>query len=448
MPVPAGALYLAVVGTNTGFYVPAGQDTYSGGTHLGPTATAVINSSSSGSVTTSNLVSGPFGTGILYMDGGKQRAPTTAGSWSIGNAVQITADSTFIAGSANSLTFTGPVTLANGTRTITTNSPGNIIFAGAIGDGGHGYGLTLGSSSTTTLDLAGPNTYTGPTTVNAGILSLDAGGSLNSASNVVVNGGATSSVFQLNGGTLNGSQITVNTGSAVGGTFLARGNNTIGASGSSTLTVNGSSTPALAGGLSLVDGTFNTLTLNTATPANPVVVLGGAAGSPANLSLEIGKASAGDQIVFGPGAQATVNPGGALLTLFAFGGYDGSSHLFITSPTTDLTATAGAIVLNTTAGNWGGNSLALVTTPSSITVSGTPNPSQSTLYFKGSQDANWYTFTGGSANNSNWTIDAAGTTDGTSIPAPWAPPTSTSTRRVRGQPTWPRRSVRISRSTA
>ena len=407
-----GAGALSITGTNTGYYVPAAQNTYSGGTHLGPTTTAVINSSSVGSASNANLVSGPFGTGILYMDGGKQRSSTGAGTWIIGNAVQITADSTFIAGSSNPLIFTGPVTLMNGTRTITTNSPGNIIFSGAIGDNSLGYGLTLGSSSTTQLDLAGANTYTGPTTVNAGVLSLDAGGSLNSASSVVVNGGAASSVFQLNGGALNGSQITVNAGGAVGGTFLVKGNNTIGASGSPTLTVNGGSTPAVAGSLSLVDGTFNTLTLNTATPANPVLVLGGGiAGSPANLSFEIGNASAGDQIVLGPGAQAAVNLGGALVTLNALGGYDGSAHVLISSPTTNLTTTAGAIVLNTSAGNWGGNSLALVTTPSAVTVSGTPNPAQATLYFKGAQDANWNTFTGGSANNSNWTTDAAGTTD-------------------------------------
>ena len=121
--------------------------------------------------------------------------------------------------------------------------------------------------------------------------------------------------------------------------------------------------------------------------------------------------SAGDQIAFAGGAQATVNAGGSLVTVTAPTGYDGSPHVLISSPTTDLTATSAgtaAFVLNAAAGNWSGYNLALATTPSAITVSGTANSSQPTLYFKGGLDGNWNTFAGGAANNSNWTTGRSG----------------------------------------
>ena len=189
----AGALFITGVGT--GAYVPVGQNTYTGGTHLGVGTFDLINSTSTGSATTGNLVSGPFGTGTLFMDGGSQRAPTLAGTWTIGNAVQITADSTFIAGSTNPLNFSGPVTLV-GNRTLTTNSPGNIVFSGVIGDGGGSFGLTLGVGSTTTMVLSGANTYTGGTTVAGGTLTTGANDVLPNTGTVTVN-----ATLNLNGNT-------------------------------------------------------------------------------------------------------------------------------------------------------------------------------------------------------------------------------------------------------
>lgn len=185
----SGAGPLNIVGTGTTIYVPVAQNIYTGGTHLGATTTVVINSSSIGSASTADLVSGPFGTGTLFMDGAKQRASTGAGPWIIGNAVQITADSTFIAGSTNSLTFTGPVTLI-GDRIITTNSPGDIIFTGVIGDGGLARALTLGATSTNKLTLAGNNTYTGLTTISAGTLQIGNGGASGNLTSDVVNNSA------------------------------------------------------------------------------------------------------------------------------------------------------------------------------------------------------------------------------------------------------------------
>jgi autotransporter-associated beta strand protein len=77
------------------------------------------------------------------------------------------------------LTFTGATTLSGGTRTLQVDNvitsatsagqPG-VIFAGVIGDGGNGFGITKTGAGV--LALGGANTYTGPTTLSAGTIQL------------------------------------------------------------------------------------------------------------------------------------------------------------------------------------------------------------------------------------------------------------------------------------
>jgi|GEM_PF-3483512 len=272
-PGAGGPLFITA--TNTGAYVPVAQNTYSGGTHLGAGATAIVNSSSIGSASDNTLVSGPYGTGTLFFDGAKQRAPTIAGTWLVGNAVQITADSTFIATSTNVLNFTGPVTLVGGTRTLVTNSVGNVIFSGAIGDGGNGYGLALGLGSTNTIVLSGANTYTGGTTVAAGTLQTGASnvipdtgtvsvdGTLNLSNNVeniaALTGGGTG-VVQLGGGSLttDSAASTAFAGTLSGNvvsTFTKQGTGTLTLSGNSGTTFTG--TVLVNGGALVVEGSLS-----------------------------------------------------------------------------------------------------------------------------------------------------------------------------------------------
>ncbi len=413
-----GAGALNITGSGTTIYVPVAQNTYTGGTHLtatSPTAftTTVVNSNSVGSATTGDLVSGPFGTGILYLDGGKMR-PSTSAPNIIGNAVHLTADTNFILGSTTTLTFNGPVTLT-GTRTITQNSPGNIIFSGAIGDGGSGFGLILGSTSTNTLVLAGPNTYTGPTTIDAGILSLDTGGKIADASAITINGGAASGTFQLNGGTINGAPITANAGSTFGGVFLVKGNANLGVTGSPVVTIAGG--PATSAGvLSTVDGTLNTLTINTLTPATPALVIGNAT-DPAILNFEAGAVTS-DRIVLTTGTQATINPGGARVVLSILNGYDGGLRTLVTSPTTDLT-TGGVISLDTTTGSWGGYQLSMNVTAGAVTLTGTASgvAAPATAYFKGSVNTLWSSFGNGAALDTNFASDPDGLVMAHALPA-------------------------------
>ncbi|HYE21247.1 MAG TPA: autotransporter-associated beta strand repeat-containing protein, partial [Tepidisphaeraceae bacterium] len=381
----AGALF--ITGTGVTLYVPAAQNTYTGGTHLGAGTTTVINADSIGSATTNNLVSGGLGVGTVFFDGGRMRASTGTGSI-IGNALVMTADTTFSTGATKALQFTGPMTLSGGTRTVTQLTAGqDIVFNGAIGDGGNGYGLTVGAGSVGNIVLGGTNTYTGPTTVDTGVLVLSPTGTLVSSP--------------------------VNVGVAgTGGTLTVRGSKTLGGA----LTVGGNATAASAGTLNLQDGTVNSVTLTNTT--GPALALGGAAaGDASNFNIDLGPGGA-DSLVLGAGAQATINGGGAKLGINVLAGYTGGSQAIVSSPTTNLTTQAGAVTLDTTTGNFGGFTLGLVTTANAVTLTGTklvavtPN----TLYFKGAVDGKWNGFAGGNLNNSNWTTDAAGTTDAKSDP--------------------------------
>jgi autotransporter-associated beta strand protein len=184
--------------SNSGDYVPRAGHTYSGGTTLTAGLVAVDFSSvgPAGSPT-----SGGFGTGLLNLAGAQMRSSTTAPR-TIGNTVTVSADTTFYtAGAEKTLTFTGPVTLTGGARVLTSNvgstvRGATVLFTGAIGDGGNGYGLT--KDGTGNLTLAGANTYTGPTTVNFGVLTLT--GSVAANTGLTVAG---SSTFSLASGAAN-----------------------------------------------------------------------------------------------------------------------------------------------------------------------------------------------------------------------------------------------------
>ena len=129
----AAGIDLTIRGSGTAAYIPVGQNTYQGDTHL-VGAMTIANSDSVGSASTGNLVSGPYGVGKLYFDGGKMRATTGTVGNLIGNELVFTADTTFPAGTpAQTLTFTGPVTLANSTRTLTHQGTADIVFTGVIG---------------------------------------------------------------------------------------------------------------------------------------------------------------------------------------------------------------------------------------------------------------------------------------------------------------------------
>ena len=83
-------------------------------------------------------------------------------------------------------TIAAPVTLASSIN-IAQSAGSSLTVSGAIGESGGSRGLT--QSGPGLLVLAGPNSYSGDTNVNAGVLSAVASGALSPNSNWFVNGG-------------------------------------------------------------------------------------------------------------------------------------------------------------------------------------------------------------------------------------------------------------------
>ena len=65
------------------------------------------------------------------------------------------------------------------------NNGATLTLSGVISDGGNGYGLSKGGIGN--VALTGANTYSGPTTINAGTLTLDFG-TASTLSNIIGNG--------------------------------------------------------------------------------------------------------------------------------------------------------------------------------------------------------------------------------------------------------------------
>lgn len=202
----------------------SGSNTYSGTTTVDPGSTLAIQGS------------GSLGTGLLNLVG-TATTPSTLdvmGSTTIGNAVEVTADPVFNIPSGTTTTISGVI--SDGT------SPGDVVKEG----GG-------------TLVLTAANTYTGPTSVDAGTLELL--------------GSVTSPVTVYQGSEFSGtgtvSSTLTNNGlvqpGAGGGTGIltVSGNYTQGPTGTLGLTVTPSVTPGtgydqlLVGGSAALAGTLN-----------------------------------------------------------------------------------------------------------------------------------------------------------------------------------------------
>lgn len=177
-------------------------NTYSGGTTLTAGSFGVGNNNAlgTGPINMAPENGGLIGGGTIFAAG----APRT-----IANVIQYpsgTNNSTLTVAGTNAITFTSNINLTGvdgvGTtnRAFTTINPGGTTISGIISDGGNNIALIKGG--TNVLYLNGANTYSGLTTVNAGLLAGtgSVAGSALVTTNASIGGGTASSIGQFSVG--------------------------------------------------------------------------------------------------------------------------------------------------------------------------------------------------------------------------------------------------------
>jgi len=181
--VANGTTANSIIKTGTGVLKLDGNNTYTGGTTLNSGPLHITNNAA-------------LGTGPLVINGGGLVARIA--SRTISNPVTVGAD--FFLGLAtfnNQMNFTGTIDLGGATRTISVVDNAvavDSVMSGVISNGG------LTKTGAGTLSLTAANTYSGPTTVNDGTLSLSGSNPLDSTSAVTINGPGAKLV--LSGGTI------------------------------------------------------------------------------------------------------------------------------------------------------------------------------------------------------------------------------------------------------
>jgi fibronectin-binding autotransporter adhesin len=314
---------------------------------------------------------------------------STAGAFTLsGNAITLHGD---LADNTPLLTQTIALGLGlDATRNVSVVDQGFLTLSGAITESAAGSGLTKTGNGT--LTLSGTNTFTGPVTVNAGVLSVS------SAANLGTGPAApTANSLVLNGGTM---RVTGNftlsasrgvalgpAGSAGAGTFDINTGNTLiyqgiianntGGTGSlnkyrfGTLTLSGANTYTgatnVANGaliLNFADTAATTPVTNIIAPSSGLSLGGSNAGlgQDSNATLvAVGKASAANVQTF---ANTNINVGGAVIA--ATKGTGGSMQVNLGNLTHTLGGTLVVPTLGTPTFGSGNTAFGSVTTSTSV----------------------------------------------------------------------------------
>lgn len=269
----AGTLVLTGNSTNTGaMTVNAGTLTLSGSNNFGD---LILNA---GTLNLNNVGAvGNSGSGALLINGGTLDNTSASSLISVNKPVALNADFTFTGTQSLNL-GTGAVTLGGiGTARAVTVTANTLTLGGAIGDGVTATGLNkLGAGS---LSLGGTSTYTGATSVSAGVLAVTNNNALGATgTGTTVSNGAQ---LRLDGSGLNVAEPLGIRGEGVGSTgalYNLTGTNTysgpiamdpsggarIEAASSTTLNLTGGVTNSGAGSLRLSARATAAINVNTA----------------------------------------------------------------------------------------------------------------------------------------------------------------------------------------
>ncbi|MDA8186231.1 MAG: IPT/TIG domain-containing protein [Actinomycetota bacterium] len=164
----------------TGTLTLSGSNTYTGATTVSFGTLEVSNSAGLGTFGThTSGVSVALG-GTLDIAGSGTDVPSGINIIDLEGTLEST-------GSGN--IWGGTVALAGSAATLTSSGSGNDLIVGAV-SGGSGTPLTVGTSSSSYVDLTGTDSYTGTTTVAYGYLDLGSALAFPSASALTVDSGA------------------------------------------------------------------------------------------------------------------------------------------------------------------------------------------------------------------------------------------------------------------
>ena len=258
----------------------------------------------------------------------------------------------------SSLNLGTAAVVLTGTRQITVGA-NELTIGGVIS--GSGFGLTKAGANGT-LILNATETYTGPTTVNAGTLALGASGALNAASNVSIAAGATFDVSGLGASATytlgSGATLTANgTGTTLGSTAAAITGGSSGTVNLGARPINLTFTPSVYAG----DTTHPALYISQgalALNANAVIITNNS-GTPLGNGdyriIQVGNGSSGSITGTAPSGTVTVGGSGVAAGGSATIGLDSGNHNLIltvsgVSSGGTLTGTATAEAFTTTYG--------------------------------------------------------------------------------------------------
>ena len=243
-------------------------------------------------------------------------------SGSLGSGDVTNAGSSTIQSGAAGLNLANNIGIASGATSTLDNNGNNLTLSGVISGTG---GLTKINGGT--LTLGGANSYSGNTTINAGVLSISSAGNVGTSPNIILNGGD----LTVNGTISLASNIGIGASTTTGlidaiGTLTVNG--VIGSSGSSAnnLTING------------VTGTGTVVLNNANTYGGTTVINAG--------TLKLANANALQNSTLNYN-----NQGGALdfgtLTTVSLGGLTGAQNLILQNDS----AAAVALTVNNSGGN-------------------------------------------------------------------------------------------------